>query len=121
MKKQIEAARDRVGIKQRRNQRVISEYYKIMNSATAFKSAKEFQEYLRAGGELEDYIVFNGSILTMDFYDVSGRTVTYGNVSEPIEVSVSNRDRYETMDDSIVEQSEQWWYRTDVTYFDQLI
>ena len=85
-------------------------------------SLNDAQEYIRQNGT-PDYIRVDGILFTMDWYDMDGREIYYGNKTENkvLEVHTSNRYGDSKFTDAEVVISPMSGYRTDITYADELI
>lgn len=85
-----------------------------------FKTAEDYQKYLRRGGELLDSVNINGVDYTMEEYDESGKTVVYANrrTSTNFEVLTENRYKLGKADAIVTEICEAFSWRNDIAYLD---
>jgi len=83
---------------------------------------KEATNYIRKNGT-PDYIIVDGILFTMDWYDMDGKEIYYGNKTESkvLEIHTSNRYGDNKFTDAEVVISPMLAYRTDITYADELI
>lgn len=84
---------------------------------TKFKSFNEFKKYVKQGKGLPDVVEIGKKKFTMDFYDMSGELVTYGNkkYKEGIEVHTSNRYNKGYADADVVKTDDPL-FRNDISY-----
>ena len=83
---------------------------------------KEATNYIRKNGT-PDYIKVDDILFTMDWYDMDGKEIYYGNKTESkvLEIHTSNRYGDNKFTDAEVVISPMLAYRTDITYADELI
>ena len=88
-------------------------------SRTKFKSIEAFQKYLRNGHDCPDLVTINGTLYTMDEYDMPGRYLSYGNKRTGSGFTVETSNRYKQgMVDAELSFYEEWPLRNDINYFD---
>jgi hypothetical protein len=68
-----------------------------MKSQTKFRSLKSLSKYLQKNSV--DSFIFNNMGFTMDYYDNSGKVITYGNKSNQLTIECSTENRYSSRKD----------------------
>ena len=86
-----------------------------------FNSPEEYKKHIQSGGKLEDCVVINGVLFTMDNYDNEGLEVTYGNKTKMLMLGINwDGSRYDDMTAvSDVYVDDMLSYRTGITYYDE--
>lgn len=86
-----------------------------------FKDLKGFEEFIRKENTCPDLIKVGDIIYTMQEYDFSGKTITYGNKRTETGFSVETEDRYNKklgFKDAKIEEYDSWFLRNDISYYD---
>lgn len=88
-----------------------------MYTIPKYRSAKLFKKAVRNSiKNLDDCVIVNNVIYTMDNYDLEGREITYGNVKFKKTLIVNNYDRYKSTEDTTVKIEEGFFFRNDINY-----
>lgn len=98
--------------------KLIEEY---THTAHRFNTVKEYQEYLRDGQLVLDYVAINGILYTIEEYDMAGKQISYCNKRTTLGFIVETQDRYSEAgfsDATIEEPTETGCYRNDITFAD---
>lgn len=87
----------------------------------SFKTAEDFQNWIRKNQRTPDWVAVAGVVYTMDNYDGEGREISYGNVSEEKMLTVKTENRYGQLgfSDAMVEEDDLFGWRNDINYLDQ--
>ena len=85
-----------------------------------FICVSDFQHYVRKYDSAPDYVAINSQLFTMDMYDMDGKTLTYQNRRNNLELEIETANRYgETAySDAKVSMDLSSFYRTDIVYAD---
>ena len=70
-----------------------------MKPLTKYRSLKSLTNDLKK--ESKDSFIFNGLWFTMDYYDMEGKVMTYGNKSENLVITCTTEDRYKSCKDMV--------------------
>ena len=62
-----------------------------------FRSLKSLAKYLSKNSV--DNFIFNGFWFTMDYYDMEGKVMTYGNKASQLTIECVTEDRYKSRKD----------------------
>ena len=85
------------------------------------KSLKHFEKAIRKRQKCPDLVKIGNVIFTMQEYDESGKTITYGNKRTETGFSVETEDRYNKdlgFKDAEIEGYDEWFLRNDISYYD---
>ena len=91
---------------------------KYVSDKLQFVCYSDFQDYLRKGKAIPDYVAINGLLFTIEEYDMAGKQMTYFNKGSGLTVLVENSDRYNRFDDTEVSLQDFGCYRNDINYAD---
>lgn len=91
--------------------------HKKQNIMKRFNTLNGLQSYLRKGN-LPDCFKLQGIIYTMDFYDMEGRELSYGNQRTGNCISVQTRNRYKSTKDAQAHLDVNVGYYDHINYID---
>jgi len=81
-----------------------------------FKTVEAFQEFLRNGGKIPDFVRIGHMPFMVEEYDDPGRYMYWANVRNMKSMEMVTADRYKSTKDAIIEISELCSYRTGFPY-----
>lgn len=84
-----------------------------MNSQTKFRSLKSLGKFLSKNSV--DNFIFNNLWFTMDYYDINGKVMTYGNKSNRLTIECTTENRYKSCKDMVCELYEMT-YNLPISY-----
>lgn len=82
-----------------------------------FNTLNGLQNYIRKV-KIPDCFKLQGIIYTMDYYDMDGEQLTYGNKRTWNSIEVETRDRYKSTKDATVTLLENCTYYDHIEYID---
>lgn len=95
------------------------ELKKIKKECWKYKTAKDYQDYVRKENEAHDVVIVENILYTMDNYDMSGKEISYGNLKHKKMLTIITEDRYKKgFGDAIVEIDDLYSWRNDITYYE---
>lgn len=91
----------------------------MVKSENKFKDCDDLQTYLRNGGILFDIISVNNIPMLLDYYDSSGKEVTFGNPKKKFAIELITENRYTSIpvyNDVVVNLIDDPVFRNDIDY-----
>jgi hypothetical protein len=85
-----------------------------MNSQTKFRSLKSLAMFLSKNSV--DNFIFNNLWFTMDYYDMQGKVMTYGNISNNLTIECNTEDRYKSRKDMVCDLYDMIYSNDNITY-----
>lgn len=88
-----------------------------MNDILTFKTAEQFEKYLKTKETAPDYVKIENMIFTMDEYDMEGKEVTYGTKTHNKTMFLTTENRYKTKyQDVKIEIADAVCFRNGINY-----